>query len=210
MQSLCNTVWMKGLSSLVLMCFLAFQVTAFVPVSAVAATASEDLKTIEYKYYFRGNYEKAITELRSFLQRKDLAQSNIIEAREYLAASLILSGATEAGKEQYMQLLKMDSAYPGPDPSVFKPVIISTYEEAKAEYASLVIRTVPETTMADNEPDSTAPTDKKGKPLYKKWWFYATMVAVVLVVAGAAGASGDDTQPQPRDTGTVTVEVGVQ
>lgn len=210
MQSLFRTVWMKGISSVVSLCFLAIQVTAFVPNSAIAASAADDLKTIEYKYYFRGNYEKATTELRAFLKRSNLSGAEVMEAREYLAASLILSGATEAGKEQYMELLRMDSAYKGPDPSVFKPVIISTYEEAKTEYASLVLRTIPETTETGNASSSAVPSDKKGKPLYKKWWFYATMAAVLLVVAGAAGSGGDESQPPPRDTGTVTVEVGVQ
>ena len=209
MQSLFRTLSMKGLSSVVLVCFLTLQATAFLPQNAVAA-ASDDLKTIEYKYYFRGNYEKAITELRAFLKRKDLTSEQIVSAREYLAASLILSGATESGKEQYMELLRMDSAYAGPDPSVFKPVIISTFDDAKAEYASLVIRNVPETATADGASSSTEPVEKKGKPVYKKWWFYATMAAVVLVVAGAAGSGGDTSQNTPRDTGTVTVEVGVQ
>lgn len=210
MQSLNKGVLMKAISSFVLVCFLGFQALCFVPGDIHAETAEKDLKTIEYKYYFRGDYDKAIAELREFLKRGDLAKSEIIEAREYLAASLILTGATEQGKEQYLRLLKMDKSYAGPDPSVFKQIIIATYDEAKTEYASMVIRSVPEATPGSTEPVSTPTTEKKGKPVYKKWWFYATMAAVVLVIAGAAGSGGDDEAPPARDTGTVTVEVGVQ
>jgi len=199
---------MKALSSIILVCFLGFQVTCFLPVDAHAGTAADDLKQIEYKYYFRGNYQKAIEELRSFLERSDIGTAEIVEAREYLAASLILSGSSEQGKEQYLKLLELDNAYKGPDPSVFKPVIIASFDEAKAEYASIVIRSVPETVAVSDAAPSTEPEIKKGKPIYKKWWFYATMAAVVLVVAGAAG-SGSEEAAQDKDRGTVTVGVEV-
>jgi tetratricopeptide (TPR) repeat protein len=208
MQTLLKKMSMKTLSSIVLVCFLGFQATCFLPRSAYAG-AADDLKKIEYKYYFRGDYEKAISELRAFLERSDLTSPEIIEAREYLAASLILSGASQQGKDQYLELLKMDSSYKGPDPSVFKPIIIATYDEAQAEYASMVIRSVPEAQPTDATTSSSPATEATGKPLYKKWWFYMTMAAVILIVAGAAG-SGDDEAAPPKDTGTVTVEVGVQ
>jgi hypothetical protein len=209
MQSLFRNTSAKILSSFVLVCFLALQVTCFLPSGAHASTAADDLKKIEYKYYFRGNYEKAITELRAFLGRSDLGQPQIIEAREYLAASLILSGAVDSGKDQYLKLLEMDGSYKGPDPSVFKSVIIAAYDEAKTEYASMIIRTVPETEPSVAAAPTTEAVTDKGKPLYKKWWFYATMAAVLIVVAGAAGSGGDEDAPPARDTGTVTIEVDV-
>ena len=208
MKSLLQRVPMRVFSSIVLVCFLGFQMTCFLPQDA-QANAAADLKKIEYKYYFRGNYQKAITEFRAFLERSDLGQSEIVEAREYLAASLILSGTSEQGKDQYLKLLKMDKSYKGPDPSVFKPIIIATFDEAKAEYASIVIRSVPDGDMSATNAASTNALEKQGKPLYKKWWFYATMAAVLLVVAGAAGSGGDDEPPPARDTGTVTIEVNV-
>ncbi|MDH3216707.1 MAG: hypothetical protein OEN01_10485, partial [Candidatus Krumholzibacteria bacterium] len=138
---------MKVLAPILTLCLLSLQATCFLPQEVYAGSA-DDLKSIEYKYYFRGNYEKAISELREFLERKDLTRAQIIEAREYLAASMILSGASEQGKAQYLELLRMDGSYKGPDPSVFKPIIIATYDEAKTEYASMVIRSVPETDVA--------------------------------------------------------------
>lgn len=195
----------KGIMSLVAFCFLCLQVVCVLPGEAHAG-AKDELKTIKYKYYFRGNYDKAITELQSFLDQKALDRSLVVEATEYLAASLILSGATPEGKAQYVELLKEDANYPGPDPSVFKSMIVSTYNEAKAEYASMVIRTVPDTAMLDGAaasmPDAAAP----GKPIYKKWWFYATMGAVLLVVGAAVGGSSGE-EEVAQDRGTVKVGV---
>ncbi len=197
----------KGIMSLVAFCFLCLQVVCVLPGEAHAG-AKDELKTIKYKYYFRGNYDKAITELRSFLDQKALERSLVVEAREYLAASLILSGATPAGKAQYMELLKEDANYPGPDPSVFKSMIVSTYNEAKAEYASMVIRTVPETAMSDGAAASMPEAAAPGKPIYKKWWFYATMGAVLIIVVGAA-AGGSSEEEAARDTGTVKVGIEI-
>ena len=195
----------KGIMSLATFCFLCLQIVCMLPGEA-QATAKSELKTIKYKYYFRGNYDKAITELQSFLGQKRLESSLVVEATEYLAASLILSGATSAGKAQYMALLKADANYPGPDPSVFKPMIVSTYNEAKSEYASMVIRTVPDTALPDAVAASTGDV-APGKPIYKKWWFYATMGAVLLVVVGAAAGGGEE--DLARDTGTVKVGVSI-
>ena len=206
MQSFVQTKSVKILVSFVLVCFTACQLMT--PIDAYAASAADDLKKIEYKYYFRGNYEKAINELRTFLERADLDPSQVVEAREFLAASLILSGNAEAGKDEYLKLLQTDSSYNGPDPAVFKPVIVASFDEAKSEYAALVIRSVPDATASTGASSTTEATEKPGKPIYKKWWFYATMAAVLVVVAGAAGSGGDEAAPA-RDTGTVTVEVNV-
>jgi hypothetical protein len=199
----------RSLALSVALCFFCAQVTWVRP-GAPQAAPPDDLKKIEYKYYFRGDYATAIAQLRTFLDRKDLSEETAVEAREYLAASLILSGASDQGKAEYVQLLKSDSSYPGPDPSVFKAIIITTYEEAKAEYSSLVIRNAPATKASKQAAGMTqsATGENTGKPIYKKWWFYATMGAAVLLVAGAASNSGGDNPPP--NTGTVTVDVGIR
>lgn len=200
--------WSKGVCTWVAVCFVGLQFISVLPEPA-RADAGQDLKTIEYKYYFRGNYDKAITELRAFLERSDLEAAQVVEAKEYLAASLILSGNTELGRAQYIDLLKMDGTYQGPDPSVFKSVIVATFEEAKAEYASVVINAVPPGVATGGLAGSeSAATSGGGKPFYKKWWFYATMGVVVLAVAGAASGSGDDSG-EPADRGSVAIDVAV-
>ena len=206
MTALIRNPLAKGIMSLVAFCFLCLQVVCVLPGEARAG-AKDELKTIKYKYYFRGNYDKAITELQSFLNQKSLERSLVVEAREYLAASLILSGATPEGKAQYMKLLKEDANYPGPDPSVFKSMIVSTYDEAKAEYASMVIRTVPDTAMLDGEAASMPDATTQGKPIYKKWWFYAAMGAVLLVVVGAAAGGNSGDEEVAQDKGNVKVGV---
>ena len=198
----------KTVLTFVLACFLALQATIALPQRVLAASAQDDLRRIEYKYYFRGNYEKTINELRAFLDREDLEPALVVEAREYLAASLILSGSADAGKAEYLKLLHEDSAYRGPDPAVFQPEIIAAFEASKDEYAAMVLRNVPEPAPALAADTKPAPASQPGKPLYKKWWFYAGMAALLLVVAGAAGG-GDEEAGPPPERGTVTVEVDV-
>ena len=196
----------KVISTVVLMCFSSFQATCLLPGEALA-TAGSDLKRIEYKHYFRGNYTKAIVELREFVKRKDLEDGQMREAREYLAASLIMTGSSAEGKSEFLKLLKKDGSYKGPDPGVFKPIIISTFEQARSEYASAVIRTAPDPGPGGVTTSTADPVTTAGKPVYKKWWFYATMGAVLLAIAGAASGSGDD--PPPSDTGTVTIGIDI-
>ena len=203
---------MRTMSRLVLFCFLSLQVICTFP-SPALADAAKDLKQIEYKYYFRGNYEEAIEAFRAFLEREDLTEAQIVEAREYLAASLILSGATEQGKLEFRKLLKMNNEYQGPAPSVFKSVIVATYDEARSEFASMVIRTVPEKAVAGVATNSQTPANNvttEGKPLYKKWWFYATMGVVFIALAGAAGGGSSDDGGGTPDTGRVTIEIQTQ
>ncbi len=199
---------LKFVSTVVIVCFLGFQVTCLLPRAAFAG-ADSDLKRIEYKHYFRGNYAKAIAELRQFLDRTDLKSDQIREAREFLAASLIMTGSSADGKTQFLEVLRKDSDYKGPDPGVFKPIVISTFNQAKSEYASAVIRTAPDTGVAGAAKSaSDAATPAPGKPVYKKWWFYATMGVVVLAIAGAAAGGGDD--PPPADKGRITIGIEVQ
>lgn len=191
---------------------LAFQVICAFPASANTGQGDTDhgeqLKEIEYKYYFRGDYGRAIAELRAYLQRDGLSTAQRIEATEFLAASLILTGSTGEGKALYLNLIKNNRDYDGPDPSVFKPIVVSTYEEVRDEYASMVIRTVPDERGTPDQSSGAAQPQTTRKPFYKKWWFYASAAAVVLVLAGAAGA-GQEEEPSP-DTGQVTVGIEVR
>lgn len=197
----------KIVSAVVVVCFVALQLA--VPATSIAA-AKDDLKRIEYKLYFRGNYDKAITELRAFLEREDVTPAEIMEAKEYLAASLIMTGAATEGRSQFLDILKMDGKYQGPDPSVFKSVVISTYDEAKSQYASSVIRNVPPSVTEGVQATTTGAVEMtESKPLYKKWWFYATMGAVVVALAAAAGG-GSKGEDAPSDTGGVTIGVEVR
>jgi len=201
--------WNKRIAPVIAFCFLSVQLALCFPTPAQAGSG-DDLKSIEYDHYFRGDYERATKELRAFLKRKDLSAAQIVEAREYLAASLVLSGETAAGQAEFLTLINDDPDYPGPDPSVFKAAIISVFEDARAEYASNVIRTVPESAVpAEAEAAQTA-VGGSGKPLYKKWWFYLTMGAVVLVIAAAAGGGGSDSGGSSPETGSVGVDVQVQ
>ncbi len=200
---------MRMTAVLVTLAFVCLQVLAAFPQQALAGN-EDDLKTIQYKYYFRGNYDKAITEFRVYLERNDLTNEQVVTAREYLAASLIMTGASDQAKAQYLKILNEDGSYAGPDPSVFKTVVIDTYQEAQAEYASAVIRNVPETVVATEGTTTPGETAKVGKPIYKKWWFYVAMGAVLLVVAGAAGGSAGEEDGPPAQTGTVTIGVDVQ
>jgi tetratricopeptide (TPR) repeat protein len=199
---------MRALSSVVAFCFISFQLMCLVPATALADSA-RDLRTIEYKYYFRGNYEKAIEELELYLKRKDLGKAEIVEAREYLAASLILTGSSDKGKDQFLKLINADSSYEGPDPSVFKSIIVTTYKDARTEYASMIIKNAPRTEVAGSAASSQSPAATK-KPIYKKWWFYVGVGAALILVAGAASSSGGDEGGTPVDTGSVTIEVDVR
>ena len=211
MKSLLQNRWLRMLSPVVAVCFLSVQLAAWFPADALA-DAADDLKNIEYKYYFRGDYDKAIEALQQYLERDDLTPAQTVEAREYLAASYIMSGATPAGKSQFLEILKADPSYAGPDPSVFKSAIVTAFEDAKAEYASSVIRNVPDAAMEGDVATASTTSESTGKPIYKKWWFYVTMGAVLLVIAAAAGGGGEDEggDNRPADTGTVTVDVDIR
>jgi hypothetical protein len=46
-----------------------FASTVVAPLAAIAGTPGDDLKQIEYKYYFRGKYQQAIESLQVFVAR---------------------------------------------------------------------------------------------------------------------------------------------
>lgn len=196
-------------SPIVIFCLVFIQAASLMPRGAWAEVADE-LKEIEYKYYFRGKYEEAIKALQAMLENPDLEASEQREAREFLAASLILTGSSQAGKDQFLKILNQDGKYAGPDTAVFKQNIIAVYEEAKAEYASLVIQQAAEikTAAAPVETDPVVAYPEGKKPFYKKWWFYTAVGAVVLLAAAAAAQ--EEEVPESRETGIVTVGVAVQ
>jgi hypothetical protein len=196
-------------SPIVIFCLIFIQVAGLMP-RGVLAEVSAELKEIEYKYYFRGKYEEAIKALQAMLENPDLEASERREAREFLAASLILTGFPQAGKDQFLKILNQDGTYAGPDTTVFKQNIIAVYKEAKVDYASLVIQQATEIKSAA-APVETGPAvvySAEKKPIYRKWWFYTAIGAVVLVAAAAAAQEED--VPESRETGTVTVGVAVQ
>ena len=196
-------------SPVVIFCFIFIQVAGLMP-GRVMAEVSAELKEIEYKYYFRGKYEEAIKALQAILESPDLEAFERREAREFLAASLILTGSPQVGKDQFLKILNQDGTYAGPDTTVFKQNIIAVYQEAKVEYASLVIQQATEikSAAAPVETGLAVAYPAEKKPIYKKWWFYTAIGAVVLVAAAAAAQ--EEEVPESRETGTVTVGVAVQ
>ena len=190
-----------------------FVSTVVAPLTAIAGTASDDLKQIEYKYYFRGKYQQAIESLQTFLARVDLTEADATRAREVLAASYVLGGAPMMGKQVFGELIAKDPTYPGPDPNVFKLEVVDAYAQARTEYTELTLMTAPSSSGRSNDKGAAAvPSDpsvaQAGKPIYKKWWFYAGAVALIAGIGVAASSGGDGGSP-PADTGGVTVGVTV-
>jgi hypothetical protein len=180
---------------------------------AWAGAPADDLKQIEYKYYFRGKYPQAIDALQIFLARVDVTGDVALRAGEFLAASHVLSGAPVAGQDVFARIITAHPEYAGPDAAVFKPEVMDAYGKARSDYAALALRnTAPAATdtveTAANQPPSTATPATGGKPIYKKWWFYAGTAAVVGVVAGLAGGSGGGDAPRAAK-GSVTIGVTV-
>ena len=199
----------RKLTSIVLLVALFASVAA--PLHpAVAGNATEDLKQIEYKYYFRGKYQQAIEALQTFLARVDLPPADALRAREVLAASYVLGGAPAMGQQIFASMIAADPAYVGPDPNVFKLEVVDAYAKARSEYASMALSTPP-TSQDDDYAAGTAPSDatvaQTGKPIYKKWWFYAGAAALIAAVGVAAGGGDDD--GRPADSGGITVGVTV-
>jgi hypothetical protein len=192
-------------STLVIVCMVA---SIAGPGLARAATASDDLKQIEYTYYFRGKYQQAIEALQTFLARTDVSGPDATHAREFLAASYVLGGAPAMGKEVFLQIIKASPEYGGPDPAVFKLAVVNTYAEARSDYAAMALKNAPAGSKpAANGSDGAAPAEEKGKPIYKKWWFYAG-AAAALVIAGVAAGGGGGGAPA-GDAGSGSVAVGV-
>ena len=195
-----------------------FASTVATPLAAVAGTPSDDLKQIEYKYYFRGKYQQAIESLQVFVARVDLNDADLSRAREVLAASYVLGGAPAMGQQMFAEMIAKNPAYAGPDPNVFKLEVMDAYAKARAEYAAMALQSAPAsggTTDASDDRDkgaaavpSNANVAQAGKPIYKKWWFYAGAAALIAGIGVAAGGGGGDSPP-PADSGGVTVGVTV-
>jgi hypothetical protein len=178
---------------------------------ARAGVPADDLKQIEYRYYFRGKYAQAIEALQTFLARVEVTGETAVRAGEFLAASHVLSGAPASGKDVFARLMVADPGYAGPDPTIFKPEVVDVYAVARSEYASLALRSAapaPADSVASTVPPSPTTQSVAGTPIYKKWWFYAGAVAVAGVVAGLAASGGEEAAPAP--SGTLVVGVRVQ
>lgn len=195
---------------LIVTLFASTVMTSFAP--AFAGTPSDDLKQIEYKYYFRGKYQQAIESLQTYLARLDVPETEAMRAREVLAASYVLGGAPAMGKQMFSEMIAKKPSYPGPDPNVFKMEVMDAYAQARSEYAALALKNAPTSKGKDRDSGAAAvPSDatvaEAGKPIYKKWWFYAGAAALLAGVGVALGGGGDDGGAPPADTGGVTVGV---
>jgi tetratricopeptide (TPR) repeat protein len=196
----------KCFSAILVICIAALHV----PVAAITPQkgAAEELKQIQYKYYFRGRYDEAIDALQTFLTRSDVPKSVEVSAREFLAASYILSGNTDKGKDQFLRLLNEDESYAGPDPTTFKAEVVEAFTTTRDALASVKLRTAPDT--GGGEVASGATTGEQSKPVYKKWWFYVGLAAALVVLAAATSQQGEEPETPPAPTGTVTVGVQVR
>lgn len=179
-----------------------------VAVKATGDTAVEDLKQILYKYYFRGRYEETIDALVTFLAREDIDRELAVSAREFVAASYVLSGNPSGGRDQFLRLLNENQNYTGPDPAVFKTEVIDAFTATRDAWIAAKMRTAPDTTGESEIP--TAVATESRSPIYKKWWFYAGIAAAAAIVAFAAAPGGDDGSAAPAPTGTIAVGVRIQ
>ncbi|HEX6790053.1 MAG TPA: hypothetical protein VF247_01970 [Candidatus Krumholzibacteria bacterium] len=181
---------------------------------AHAGAPADDLKQIEYRYYFRGKYAEAIDALQVFLARADVTGAVAQRASEFLAASYVLGGRPDAGKDAFARIIVADPSYVGPDPAVFKPEVVEMYLLARAEYRPLTTQAPAvassDTTRTDAIPVTAAtPTPAPSTPIYKKWWFYAGAAALAGIAVAAAGGSGDGGGTS-APSGTVVVGVTVR
>ena len=196
---------MKPVSVLVAFC-LVFTGVLFGVAPGAVAGPDDDLKQIQYKYYFRGQYEQAVDQLRTFLARTDITPTQAAKAREFLAAALVLSGKPDAGRREFLNMLRVDPYYVGPDAGVFKAEVVAAYTSAHDEFAAIQLRTTPE--VAVSSTGAATPTVAPGKPIYKKWWFYAGVGAGLLLIAAASG--GDEGNEELASTGTIRVAVVIR
>jgi hypothetical protein len=183
------------------------------PGAVYAGTDADDLKQIEYKYYFRGKYQQTIEALQIFLARTDLTAATATRAREFLAAAYVLGGAPAMGKDVFLQMLAKNPAYAGPDPTVFKLDVMNTYGAARTEHAAMALKNAPSAVDVAKPSSAVDPAatneEKKRKPIYKQWWLYAG-AAAVLVAAGAAAGGKDEGTGGGSPSGSVVVGVTVK
>lgn len=207
----------RRITSLLLLVTLVVSTVATPFQSAFAGVPADDLKQIEYKYYFRGKYQQAIESLQTFLARVDVPESDAMRAREVLAASYVLGGAPAMGKQMFAEMIAKQPSYTGPDPNVFKLEVVDAYAQARSEYVAMAtLKSAPSSAGKKSDDDDNGmgaiPTNAAvaaaGTPIYKKWWFYAGAAALLAGVGVAMGGGGDDSPP-PADSGGVTVGVVV-
>lgn len=207
MRTFMRSSFTKSISVLLILSISAFHV----PAEALTPKKSpqEDLKQIQYEYYFRGKYSQAINALHTFLKRDDLDRDLDVSAREYLAASYILSGDRDRGKNQFLHLLNEYEHYAGPDPAIFKPEVVDAFSTTRDALASVKLRSAPDTGAADGT--AQAANEETSKPIYKKWWLYVGLAAALVVVAAATSPKEEDPPEGPaQPTGTVTVGVQIR
>ena len=201
-----NSILYRSIATALIVCLVAACIPA--PLFAGEKNAAEDLKQIQYKYYFRGKYTEAIDVLKTFLARTDVKADVAVSAREFLAASYILSGNENEGKDQFLRLLNENERYAGPDPAIFRAEVVDAYVTTRDTLAAVKLRTAPDTEYDGDDPIAAA--SSTSKPVYKKWWFYAGLVAVLVVVAAATSPQEEETPEPAAPAGTVSVGVRIQ
>jgi len=195
----------KSVAAALIVCLTATQI-GWLPLECAAGSPTSDLKQIQYKQYFRGKYAQAIESLTTYLARTDLEPGHVEAAREFLAASHVLSGSRDRGRDVFLLMLNEDPLYAGPDAATFKASVVGVWAEARDLYASNRLRNAP---MSDSDdPIANALPASSKKPIYKKWWFYAGIAAVV-VIAGSLSNPSEEAAPV-TDSGTVVVGVTVR
>jgi hypothetical protein len=142
-----------------------------------------------------------------------------VHANEFLAASHVLAGSPQAGKDVFAKLIATNPAYAGPDAAVFKPEVVDVYTQARRVCARtrsrrrrlrrpIHLRPLHRARQFRCAIGATT-TASESKPIYKKWWFYAGAAAVIGGVALAAGGGGDGGAAR-TPSGSVSVGVTVQ
>jgi hypothetical protein len=205
MRTFLDFAFTKLVSVVLVVCIAALHVPALA--LTPKDSPEEALKKIQYEHYFRGKYVEAIGALQTFLARPDLPRNLEVSAREFLAASYILSGTPDKGKDQFLRLLNDDEQYAGPDPSMFKAEVMDAFTSTRDALASVKMRSAPET-GADDYAAGSSPDPSK--PIYKKWWFYAGLALVAVVVAAAAAPKEEEPDAPALPAGTVTVGVRIR
>jgi hypothetical protein len=206
MNQLLSKAPSKPISWIIIVTMVVVQIGWFAS-DVTAGTPDEDLKTIQYRYYFRGKYVESITQLQTYLARTDLDIAHERSAREFLAASYVLSGDAEQGQSTFVDLVLADEAYAGPDASVFKESVVAAYIVARDQVAAVRLRQAPVTVADGANIDPTL--EKIERPIYKKWWFYAGIATALLIAGSIAGEKEDDPAPA-ADRGSVSVGVTVR
>jgi hypothetical protein len=150
--------------------------------------------------YEQARFDEAITTLRGLVDRAQLPAAEMLQAREYLARSLVKKGMTTQGKDAFTALLRANPAW-RPDPIRVPPDEIAVFEQALKELpadraaapASPAPAPKPSAPATPPPADLTASSSNlqpEGKKSGKTLWYVLGGAAVVGLVAVLAGGGG--------------------